>query len=54
MEKSGFTNSNIKLTFEEKALEKLINDYAREAGMRNLERLMKKICEKMAFRIYKT
>ena len=37
----------------EETVKKLINEYAREAGMRSLERFMKRICEKTAFKFLK-
>ena len=43
-------NYESRITIHEDAIEKLVNNYAREAGVRNLERLVKRICEKLAFK----
>jgi len=39
------------MEIDEAAVDKLVTDYAREAGIRNLERYLSKICEKIAFKI---
>ncbi len=39
------------LTFEERALSRLINDYTREAGVRNLERIVGAVARKVATQI---
>jgi len=39
---------NVEFELEKTALEKLIKDYAREAGVRELRKLLEKICRKMA------
>ena len=46
LEAHGLTNQNIKLTDE--AVKKIITDYTREAGVRNLERELASICRKIA------
>ena len=44
--KNGIENKQ--LTFNTKAIEKIIHNYTREAGVRNLERSIGKICRKVA------
>ena len=44
--KNGIDNKQ--LTFNTKAIEKIIHNYTREAGVRNLERSIGKICRKVA------
>ncbi len=39
------------LSFEEEALRKIIRDYTREAGVRNLEREIGKVCRKVVTRV---
>ena len=39
------------LTFSEDALQKIVQDYTREAGVRNLERLIGKVCRKSVVKI---
>lgn len=39
------------VTFSQEAIEKLINGYARESGLRNLERYIKRILEKMSLKL---
>lgn len=46
LERNGLTGD--KLTFSDKALEKIIHNYTREAGVRNLERRIGEICRKAA------
>ena len=46
MEKNGLTKSQ--LTITNPALEKIIHNYTREAGVRNLERRIGDICRKAA------
>ena len=46
---NGIKASNI--VFEEKSLEKVVTHYTREAGLRNLEREIGKICRKIARKI---
>ncbi|KAL7068637.1 ATP-dependent protease La family protein [Cryptosporidium serpentis] len=48
---TGLTSDHIKL--ETLVLEKLIKDYAREAGVRNLEKLLEKVYRKAALEIIK-
>ncbi|EEA05834.1 ATP-dependent protease La family protein [Cryptosporidium muris RN66] len=48
---TGLTSDHIKL--ESLVLEKLIKDYAREAGVRNLEKLLEKVYRKAALEIIK-
>ena len=40
-----------KITFTQEAIEKLINGYARESGLRSLERFIKRILEKTSLKI---
>ncbi|MDD4801989.1 MAG: endopeptidase La [Syntrophomonas sp.] len=47
----GLKNSNI--TFSEKALRKIIREYTREAGVRNMERQIASICRKVARQVVK-
>ena len=44
--RNGLTDSE--LTISDKALEKIIHNYTREAGVRNLERRIGEICRKAA------
>ena len=46
LERNGFTGEM--LSFSDKALEKIIHNYTREAGVRNLERRIGEICRKAA------
>ena len=46
LEKNGLTNKQ--LTIDKKAMEALIHGYTREAGVRQLERTIGKICRKVA------
>ena len=46
MERSGLKDSQI--TFSDKSLEKIIHNYTREAGVRNLERRIGDVCRKAA------
>jgi len=39
------------ITFEEEALARIVRDYTREAGVRNLERMIGSVCRKVAARI---
>lgn len=50
MEKNGVKEGQ--LTISDRALEKLIRGYTREAGVRNLERRLGEICRKAAREIY--
>ncbi len=45
---SGLNSENI--TIDEQALKSIINDYTKEAGVRNLERMIGSICRKVAKR----
>ncbi len=49
LERHGLTKS--KLVFDDEGLRKVIEGYTREAGVRNLEREIAKICRKVARRI---
>lgn len=42
-----------KVTLSEKAVRRIIHDYTREAGVRNLERKIAAVCRKIAFKIVK-
>ena len=42
------------LTFTDKAVEKIVQEYTREAGVRNLEREVTKVCRKVAHRVVTT
>lgn len=46
LEETGLTDKGIK--FSDEVLTELINNYTREAGVRNLERVIKKLCSKAA------
>ena len=46
LERNGLDEG--KLTISDKALEKIIHNYTREAGVRNLERRIGEICRKAA------
>jgi ATP-dependent Lon protease len=52
LEENGLKPENIKL--QDKALRKIINGYTREAGVRNLERTIGKVCRKVALKITTT
>ncbi|MBR6615413.1 MAG: endopeptidase La, partial [Lachnospiraceae bacterium] len=47
LERNGLTNG--KLVVSDKALEKIIHNYTREAGVRNLERRIGELCRKAAW-----
>lgn len=49
LEKTGMTEYDIDITDE--AIEKIIQDYARESGVRSLEKKVKRICEKMCKKV---
>ncbi len=49
LEKNAISSSRVKLT--EKALKNLIHHYARESGVRNLEKQLAKIFRKVAFKV---
>jgi ATP-dependent Lon protease len=48
-EENGLDAADVK--FQDKAIRKIINAYTREAGVRNLERTIGKVCRKVAFKI---
>ena len=48
-EENGLTEEQIEIT--EAALQRIVSDYTREAGVRNLEREIAKVCRKVAARI---
>lgn len=47
----GLNKSNLSLTVP--ALKMMVNNYTREAGLRNLERLIARICRKVAIKVIK-
>jgi ATP-dependent Lon protease len=47
---SGLENSNL-FSFEDAVVDKLIQDYCREPGVRSLERHTKKVIDKIAYQI---
>ncbi len=49
MQKNGI--AKVDLTFEQSALEAIINEYTYEAGVRNLERQIATICRKVALKV---
>lgn len=49
LKECGLTEKQIKIT--ESALQALIRDYCREAGVRNLEKMIEKICRKVTFKL---
>ena len=49
MENNGVTKANI--TFTDKILSEVIDKYTRESGVRQLERLISKLCRKAALRV---
>lgn len=51
MVKNGLTDQD--LTIDRSALDKIVNNYTREAGVRNLERTIGQICAKVATKIEK-
>lgn len=51
IEESGLSKKQIKFT--DKALKKIIKNYTREAGVRNLEREIGKVCRKVAKKVAK-
>ncbi|MBI3581808.1 MAG: endopeptidase La [Nitrospinae bacterium] len=51
IEANGMTPANLKIT--DGAIRGIINDYTREAGLRNLERELAKICRKHAVKVAK-
>ncbi len=50
MEKNGLSQD--RLSIQDKALEKIVRNYTREAGVRNLERKIGEICRKTARKIW--
>jgi Lon-like ATP-dependent protease len=51
--KIGLDRFNVKVDFRPEIVDKLINDYAREPGVRNLEKMLLRIYEKIAFDFFK-
>ena len=51
MEKTGLSEYNVKFT--DASIEKLIVSWAREAGVRSLNKLVNRICEKICLKIVK-
>jgi len=49
LEENGLEPDHLK--FENKAIRKIVNSYTREAGVRNLERTIGKVCRKVALKI---
>jgi ATP-dependent Lon protease len=50
-DENGLKPENVKM--QDKAIRKIINGYTREAGVRNLERTIGKVCRKVALKITK-
>ena len=50
---SGLSDNKYKFTIDDDVIDVLIRDYAREPGVRGLEKCTKKITEKIAYRIMK-
>ena len=51
MTASAVTRGELALRFEDGGLQKIINEYTRESGVRNLDREIANVCRKVARRV---